>query len=226
MIVLLGTAGAILAAGIFAQLPALWRQAGAEDRSAAARPARPRPSRLVLLGAVALLVAFAEDVPSTWSAVYVEDGLGASAGLAASAYVAFLSTMTAGRLINDRLVERFGAALVMRTQAAVFVAALVGVALSQHPALAIAAFALAGLGVSILVPAVLAAAGAHSEESTAGNLAFVTWVGRVGFLIAPVVVGAVAGHTQLGVGILLGAVAGLLLMALAGPLTRGSSDSA
>ncbi|WP_164842669.1 MFS transporter [Actinoplanes solisilvae] len=218
---MLAVSGAVLAAGTIALLPAIWRQTGVSEHAA---PVDPRPRRrlgwLALLGTVALLVAFAEDVPSTWSAVYVRDELDAGPGLAAGAYLAFVAAMTVARLLNDRLIERFGTTPVVRTQAALLVAALAGAALSTHPATAIAAFALAGAGVSALYPTVLTAAG------TVAQLAYVTWVERIGFLLAPVLVGAVAGWADLRAGILLGALAGVALIVLSARLIKGRTVAA
>jgi MFS family permease len=218
--VTLAAAGIVIASATLAVAPSIRRATGGPVtvvREAAAGGRRGRPwRRMLLLGMVALLAAFAEDVPSTWSAVFVEDELDASAGLAAGGYVAFVGAMTVGRFVNDRLVERFGGRTVVRVQATILAVAMVTAAASSRSVVAIAAFAAAGLGVSSLFPTLVAAAGRDGQHSTAGNLAYVSWVERFGFLAAPALVGGLSGLTNLRFGMLLGALAGIALVLLAG----------
>src|SRR6266540_1154143 len=68
-----------------------------------------RPTRtLALLGAIAFCGLLSEGAAYDWSSVYLRDSLGASEGLAVSAYAAFTFTMTVGRLVGDRLRARYG----------------------------------------------------------------------------------------------------------------------
>ena len=93
------------------------RRGGGGHGAARAAPRRaegPRRScgptaRLALLGAVAFCVLLAEGSVTDWSAVYLNEGTGASEGLAAAGLAVFSLTMAIGRLAGDRTAERFSA---------------------------------------------------------------------------------------------------------------------
>ncbi|MGH3265117.1 MAG: MFS transporter, partial [Trebonia sp.] len=67
------------------------------------RDARRRVRRLVLaLGVLGVCGLVGEGAAGDWSAVYLTDNLGTSAGLAALGFAAFSATMTIGRGVGDR----------------------------------------------------------------------------------------------------------------------------
>ena len=71
--------------------------------------------RLVLaLGVLGVCGLVGEGAAGDWSAVYLKDNLGTSAGFAALAFAAFSVTMTLGRGAGDRLIRRFGVVSVIR----------------------------------------------------------------------------------------------------------------
>ena len=51
---------------------------------------------------------FAEGAAADWSAVYLEDSLGATAAVAATGFAAYSLAMAGGRLVGDRLTLRWG----------------------------------------------------------------------------------------------------------------------
>ena len=80
-------------------------------RSAEARRVR----RLIIaLGVLGICGMVGEGAAGDWSAVYLKDNLGTSAGFAALAFAAFSVTMTAGRAVGDGLIHRFGTVPVIR----------------------------------------------------------------------------------------------------------------
>ncbi|MGN6130461.1 MAG: hypothetical protein ACTHOK_09000, partial [Nocardioidaceae bacterium] len=74
--------------------------------------------------AISVAAAVVEDVPGSFGAVYLRDGLGTSAGVAGLAWVGFVAGMTAGRLLADRVVDRYGARRVMQAGNALAAVAL------------------------------------------------------------------------------------------------------
>ena len=78
----------------------------------------------------------------------------------------------------------------------------------------IAGFAAAGLGVATAVPAAMRAADELPGLRAGTGLTILTWLMRVGFLGAPLLVGVVADAAGLRVGLLIVVVAGLSLLAL------------
>lgn len=172
---------------------------------------RSRPPLLTLGGiaALTLLMAVIEDVPGTWGAVYLRDELGTSPGLAGLAFASFTAGMTAGRLVADGGVDRWGHATVVRAGAAVTAIGLGGALLIGSPWIGLAGFALVGVGTAPSIPASFHAAGHRPGVRPATGVAVVSWSMRIGFMIAPPVVGAVADATSLTVGVGLGVLAAL-----------------
>ena len=81
-------------------------------------------------------------------------------------------------------------------------------------------FALAGLGVATLVPAVM-----HTADELHGlphgvGLTVVSWLLRVGFLLSPALIGVLADATSLRVALLTVVLAGLGALLLGGVLRR------
>jgi hypothetical protein len=83
----------------------------------------------------------------------------------------------------------------------------------------IAGFAAAGLGVSTLIPAAMHRADQLPGMRPGSGLTAVTWLMRIGFFGAPLIVGVIADATSLRIGLLSVPVAGVLAIALAGALS-------
>jgi MFS family permease len=130
------------------------------------------------------------------------------------AFVALQIAMTVGRLTGDRVVDRFGQSRVARLGGA-------GVAIGMGFALAVPGvtttllgFALAGLGVATLIPAVM-----HTADELPGlphgvGLTIVSWLLRGGLLLSPPTVGVVADASSLRVALLSVVLAGLCVLVL------------
>jgi hypothetical protein len=167
------------------------------DEGSAEGPRFARPSRrLAALGAIAFCALLAEGSVYDWSGVYLSTETGAAAGLAPLGLAAFSLTMAVGRLAGDRAAEQLGGGPTVRAGALVAAAGL-GLALVQaEPAAAIAGFAVMGIGLSVVFPLTLRAAGIHG--ATAGPaLAAVSTVGYAGFLAGPPVIGLLADAASL-----------------------------
>ncbi|WP_199514537.1 MFS transporter [Nucisporomicrobium flavum] len=164
---------------------------------------------LAALGGLALFGSLVEDAGASWGALFLTEDLGATAATAGLAFVALQVAMTVGRLLGDRAVDRFGQRTVTRTGGAVAAAGM-GVALAfPSVGTALAGFALAGLGTATLVPAAMHTADELPGLPPGAGLTIVSWVLRVGFLASPPVVGLVADHSSLRVGLLSVVIAGV-----------------
>jgi fucose permease len=174
---------------------------------------------LVALVVIAIAGATVEDAGSSWATLYLRDSLGAPGPIAAFGYIALVGFMFLGRLIGDRLVDRFGERAVTRA-GALITATGMGAALAfpSVPA-TIAGFAAAGFGVATLIPAAMHGADQLPGLRPGTGLTAVTWLMRVGFFGAPLIVGVIADATSLRVGLLSVPVAGLVVIALAGALS-------
>jgi fucose permease len=190
-------------------------------RVAAPGQARGVGATYLVFGALAVLAiagAAVEDAGTSWATLYLHEDLGAPAALAAFGFIALVGCQFVGRLLGDRLVDRFGERVVSRA-GGLLVAVGMGTALA-YPSVpgTIAGFAAAGLGVATVLPAAF-----HAADNVAGlrpgsGLALVAWLMRVGFLLSPAIVGAVADATSLRVGLLIVPVAGLAIVVFAAVL--------
>jgi hypothetical protein len=83
----------------------------------------------------------------------------------------------------------------------------------------IAGFAAAGFGVATLIPAAMHRADQLPGLRPGSGLTVLTWLMRIGFFGAPMIVGVVADATSLRIGLLSVPLAGLVAIALAGALS-------
>jgi MFS family permease len=169
---------------------------------------------LAVLGALAASGALVEDAGSSWGALYLRRELGAGAAVGGLAFVALQGAQTLGRLTGDRVVDHFGQRRVALSGGALTAVGM-GAALAW-PSIpsTLVGFALAGLGVATLIPAVMHTADELPGLSAGVGLTVVSWLLRVGFLISPTLVGFVADATSLRVALLSVVLAGLLVLVL------------
>ncbi|CAM5703464.1 hypothetical protein SHIRM173S_01817 [Streptomyces hirsutus] len=184
-------------------------------RSAMTSRTRYVLAALVLIATAGTLV---EDAGNSWAALYLSDSLNASAALAASGFIALVGAQFVGRIIGDRLVDRFGQRAVAR--AGGFIAAAgMGLALAVPTVPGtILGFAAAGFGVATLVPAAMHEADELPGLKPGSGLTIVSWLMRLGFLLSPPIVGLVADEAGLRLGLLVVPLAGALVVVLAGVL--------
>jgi MFS family permease len=150
------------------------------------------PRRLLALGALAFACLLIEGASADWSGVYLRDELGTTAAIAALGFTAFSVTMTVGRLLGDRLVDRFGPQTIVRAGGSIAALGFGLALLAAQPVAAIAGFACLGAGMSGVVPIVFRASG-HVPGMAAGvGLAAVSSTGYLGFLVGPPTIGGIA----------------------------------
>ncbi len=180
---------------------------------------------LIMLGLVAIAGAIAEDAGITWSSIYLAEDLGVDEKLAGYGLVSLMTLHFVGRILGDKLVDRWGNQVVARA-GGVLTAVGMGIALAW-PTVAgtLVGFAAAGLGVATTIPAAFAASDDIPGIKPGTGITMVSWALRLSFMLAPPLVGAVADATSLRVGLLLVPVAGIAVVLLAGSLTgRGHRD--
>ena len=174
--------------------------AGQAPAGEAAEVAVPRfawpHGTLLLIALVGFAAVFVELAANDWSAVFLHWILGASQAEAALATGAFAASMAAGRLCGDALVRRIGAGRSVRACGVLGTAGCLLVAVTPDALLALIGFVLIGLGVSVVVPLVFAAAG-RSGPSAAIGVAGVATVSYGAGMAAPSVIGGVADVSSL-----------------------------
>jgi len=151
-----------------------------------------RPDRtLGVLGVLAFCCLLCEGVANDWSAVYVQDELHGSPGLAAATFAAFSLTMAIGRLFADRAVMRVGLRPFL-AGAGLLAGSGFGLGLAfPAPVAGLLAFAVLGAGLSGVVPALFSAA-AEGREQASPAISTVSTLGYFGFLAGPPLIGALA----------------------------------
>ncbi|MGV0717703.1 MFS transporter [Mycolicibacterium sp. XJ662] len=221
----LGAVGIVLSVVVLIAYPSLLAGPDHDDHDRSARTGGRGAAgttvyaTLLALVVIAVAGAVVEDAGSSWATLYLRDGLGAPGPVAALGYVALVGFMFVGRLIGDRLVDRFGERAVVRAGGFITTAGM-GAALA-FPSVpgTIAGFAAAGFGVAALIPSAMHGADQLPGLRPGTGLTVVTWLMRIGFFGAPLVVGLVADATSLRGGLLSVPVAGAAVMLLAGVLS-------
>lgn len=189
------------------------------DERAGVRPARAVYGVLAALIVVAIAGAAVEDAGSSWASLYLRDSLSAPAALAAFGYVGLVGFQFIGRVVGDRMIDRWGATAVARAGGVLIAAGMMlALAFPTIPG-TIAGFAAAGFGSATLVPGAMHAADELPGLRPGTGLTILTWLMRVGFLGSPVLVGAIADAASLRVGLLTVPAAGLTALLLAGALS-------
>ena len=175
-------------------------------------------ARIGILGALVVIAAsggIVEDAGASWAAIYLSGPLGATVFVAGFGFIALQGLQFVGRILGDRLVDAFGQRAVARTGGIVVFVGM-GFALLVPTVLGtVVGFGLAGLGVATLIPAAMHGADQIPGLAPGSGLTIVSWLLRVGFLVSPPLVGAVADATSLRVGLLVVPLAGLLVIVFA-----------
>ncbi|MGW3650547.1 MFS transporter [Streptomyces sp. NPDC000878] len=193
-----------------------------EDEEPPPRFALP-PKSALLIGAIGFCAVFAEGASLDWSAVYLRDELGTSDGLAAASTTGFMLTMALARLVGDAVVNRFGSVRTVRASGALAVVGGLLIVVAEHPATAMAGFALLGLGIAVVVPLCFAAAG-RSGPNPSQAIAGVATITYTSGLVAPSAIGTLAQATSLVVSFGLVTVLACGLTGFAGVLRTGDRD--
>ncbi|HEY8576725.1 MAG TPA: MFS transporter [Devosia sp.] len=144
---------------------------------------------LCLIGFAAFLV---EGAGIDWSAIYMRDVFAVEPFVGGMGLTLFAFFMAAMRLGADPVVARFGprnVAMVLLSLASIGVL-LVGYA--PAPAVALAGFALMGIGCSAVYPLAVSAAAQRTDRPAAVNVAALGQVSFVVFFMAPPLLGFVA----------------------------------
>ncbi|SDL17525.1 Fucose permease [Glycomyces sambucus] len=197
-------------------------ETGSETRAGEGAERGAVGSRTILVLAALVLIAMGgtlvEDAGSSWATLYLSTELTAPAALAASGYIALVGAQFIGRMVGDRLVDRFGQRAVARA-GGLLAAAGMGLALA-FPTVpgTVLGFAAAGFGVATLVPAAMHEADELPGLRAGTGLTVVSWLMRLSFLLSPPLIGLLSDATSLRTGLLIVPVAGVVVVAAAGVL--------
>ncbi|GAA4348765.1 MFS transporter [Angustibacter luteus] len=173
--------------------------------------------RTLAIGLLVLAFAFTEGSANDWLALAFRDGYDVSNAHAVLGFAVFVSSMTVGRLLGTRMLDRFGRVPVLRVTAALAAAGLLMVIIGGSVPVAVVGTVLWGLGASLGFPVGMSAA-ADDPEHAAARVSVVASIGYTAFLAGPPLIGFLADHVGVlrALYVVLGAlVLGLLVVAAA-----------
>lgn len=152
---------------------------------------------LALLGAIAFATMLCEGATADWAAVYLSGPLHAHGAVPGLGYAAFSLAMVIVRLSGNRLTSRFGPQRLLPALAVLATAGFGAALLVANPAISLLGFALLGLGLGSVVPAVFSAAGRLPGLHPGTAVATASAFGWAGFVCGPPLIGQLSQWTSL-----------------------------
>jgi MFS family permease len=146
---------------------------------------------LCLIGFAAFLV---EGAGIDWSAIYMRDVFQSEPFVGGLGLALFAFFMAVIRLTADPIVQRFGPRNVAIVLLSLATLGALLITYAPHPFLALAGFALLGIGCSAVYPLAVSAAAQRTDRPAALNVAALAQVSFVVFFLAPPLLGIVAEH--------------------------------
>uniref|UniRef100_UPI003EB70276 MFS transporter n=1 Tax=Streptomyces tabacisoli TaxID=3156398 RepID=UPI003EB70276 len=171
------------------------RSPGTRERIRSEEPAPShrldRGTRLLVLvfGLIALCTAYGEGALADWSALHMEEDLHAHPGVAAASYSCFAFAMTIGRISGTTLLERLGRTRTLVLGGATGAVGMLLGALAPSVWLALAGFAITGLGLANIFPVAIERAGVLAGPT---GVAAASTLGYGGMLLGPPAIGFMA----------------------------------
>jgi MFS family permease len=162
---------------------------------AAMAPRFARPTRaiwwLVCLTFSAMVM---EGASIDWSSIYMRDVFGAAPFVAGLAVATGALAQACARFVADHFVERHSPQVVARVMLLMLGLGVLVVFAALHPAVSLLGFALMGAGTSAIFPLAMSAAAQRHDRPAAINVAALSQLSFVAFLLAPPLLGFVAEH--------------------------------
>lgn len=150
-----------------------------------------RTPKLLVPALIVLSAFLIEGSMDVWSGLYLRNELGATAGAAAMAFVAFASAVLLGRLFAGRVLYGMGRRMTILVAGfGSLIGGTIAVAADQVFVVALG-FLVLGFTLSAAVPAAFGLAGESGEDPT-NAIAAVTTVGYTGFIWSPPLLGWIA----------------------------------
>ena len=183
-------------------------------------PAFAIPHGVVLfIGLLCFTVFLAEGAMLDWSAVFLTAEKNINEVYAGLGYAAFALTMTAGRLMGDRIVKRLGARRVIVLGGLFAASGLALATLAPSWEVALIGYALVGAGCSNIVPVLYTAVGKQTVMPEHIAVPAITTLGYTGILAGPAAIGFIAHASSLNIAFLLIA-AMLVAVAISGRILK------
>lgn len=170
------------------------------------------PTRATIgLGGLCFLALMIEGSVADWGALMLQSRFTINATTAAMAFGFYQTGMAISRFSGDRFRQKFGAVpMVFWSALLAAVGTFVAIVVPSVP-MALIAFAIGGIGIGNVAPALFAGGGRLEPDAPGRGIAAVTSMGYSGFLAGPPLIGIAAELTTLQCGLGLAVLAALII---------------
>jgi MFS family permease len=201
-------------------------QAFASDRSAAGQLRRSALDSVeILLGIITFATALGEGAANDWLALMLVDNRGAPPAVGALTFAGFNVTMALGRFTGGVVIQRYGRAPVLRAAGVLACTGVAGLCLVNSTLIALLGALAWGLGLSVVFPSAMSAAGEVPGRGSRA-IAVVSTIGYGGFLVGAPLIGFLAHMMPLDRALLAVAVLVLLIAVLAPAARERGAEAA
>ncbi|MFF2876195.1 MFS transporter [Gottfriedia sp. NPDC057991] len=176
-----------------------------------------KEQRTIMIGIIVLGMAFVEGSANDWLPLIMVDGYNVTPAMGSVAYGIFVGSMTIGRAIGDKILDRFGRVIVLRASALLAFIGLIIVILSQSFEVATIGIVFWGLGAAFGFPVGLSAAG-DDPNRVAARVSAVSTAGYLAFLVGPPFLGIIGEH----IGLLRALIFVLIAVTISGLLSKAA----
>ncbi len=180
------------------------------------------PSRgILMIVAFTLSAMLLEGAGYDWSVIFMRDTYQTAPFVSGLALALGALAQAITRFFADGYVERFGPINIARASIAILGVGAITVTFSVNPVSALLGFMLMGVGISVVFPLAMSAAAQRTDRPSATNVAALSQLSFIPFLVAPALLGLIAERYGIrysfGVGIPLIALSWFTLHSLSPP---------
>jgi MFS family permease len=144
---------------------------------------------LLKLGIIAFFSMVCEATISEWGVIYFIKVVQVPKSLTTFGYLAYLSSMTLGRFLGDKLTNQFGAISVLKKSGFLAFVGIGIIVLFPNLVVATIGYFIIGLGLSCIIPLIYSIAGKHAALNIGPSITSISTIGYMGFLTGPPLVG-------------------------------------
>jgi len=146
-------------------------------------------------------ISMTEGAMANWASVYVKEMLGPEAQGTGYGFGLFAAFVAFGRFFGDSLKIKLGTIKVAVIFVNISILGLIFLVTADELWLALAGFALIGLGVSVGFPLAVSATSSIDDKKEASYIAFLSLTALIGFLVGPPIIGFLANTTNIKTGL-------------------------
>lgn len=151
---------------------------------------------LIIISIIAFIVLFNEGSVEHWSNLFLFDVVQVSESKAGLGFVVFSLAMTIGRFLGDGISNKIGSLKTILYGSFLAVIAYLFI-ITATVYLSVLGFGLLGLGLSVIIPEIYRVASNVEALDASAAISVVSGVGFVGFLLGPVILGAISNWSSL-----------------------------